>query len=108
MSISHHVREASHAETAREMDRRGEVIERLEADNATQAAEITRLRAEVALMREALKPFAEEAGNWADTVPDAHRSLCTEPGSRTAHPGSETAFNVGDLRVARAARGPAE
>jgi hypothetical protein len=46
MSSSHRVREATHDETAREMDRRGEVIERLEADNATQAAEITRLRAE--------------------------------------------------------------
>jgi hypothetical protein len=47
MTIISTTRMATAAETAREMDRRGEVIERLEADNATQAAEITRLRAEV-------------------------------------------------------------
>jgi len=55
-------------------------------------------------MREALEPFAREADNWADSVSDDHRSLCTEPGSTTAHPGSETAFTVGDLRRAKAAR----
>lgn len=65
----------------------------------------------IAQMREALEPFAKEASEWADTVPDSHRSLCTEPGSETAHPGSETAFTVGDLRRAAAlssAPAPAE
>jgi hypothetical protein len=52
--------------------------------------------------REALEPFAKEADEWADTVLDDHRSLCTEPGSRYAHPGSETVFTVGDLRRAKA------
>lgn len=47
-------RTATADETAREMDRRGEVIERLEADISAAAAEITRLRAENAGMREAL------------------------------------------------------
>lgn len=52
-------------------------------------------------LREALKPFAEEADQWHCTVPDEYRSLCTEPGSSTANPGSETAFTIGDLRRAR-------
>lgn len=54
-------------------------------------------------LREALEPFAKEADAWADSVPDNHRSLCTEPGSTTAHPGSDTAFTVGDIRAAAAA-----
>lgn len=54
-------------------------------------------------MRGALEPFAKEADNWDQSVPDDYRSLCTEPGSRTALPGSETAFTIGDLREARAA-----
>lgn len=61
------------------------------------------LEAKLAIVRKILEPFALEADNWIDTVPDSHRSLCTEPGSKTAHPGSETAFTVGDLRAARAA-----
>ena len=52
-------------------------------------------------MRRALMPFAADADEWADAVPDDHRSLCTEPGSTTAHPGSETTYSVGDLRQAR-------
>lgn len=52
---------------------------------------------------EALEPFSAEADNWAESVPDTHRSLCTEPGSTTALPGSETAFTVGDLRRAASA-----
>lgn len=53
-------------------------------------------------LRKALEPFAKDADNWADTVPDDHRSLCTEPGSQYPHPGSETIFTVGDLRRAKA------
>ena len=48
----------------------------------------------------ALEPFAREASNWADSVPDDYRSLCFEPGAKQANPGSETAFTVGDLRRA--------
>lgn len=54
-------------------------------------------------LRELLKPFATEAENWHDSVPDDHRTLCTEPNSKTAHPGSEADFTVGDLRRARTA-----
>lgn len=69
-----------------------------------------RTRAEAAeaklkAMGEALEPFAREADNWADDVPDDYRSLCFEPGAKNAHPGSETAFTVGDLRRARRATG---
>ena len=64
--------------------------------------------ARVALLESALKPFAEEAENWHDDVPDDYRSLCTEPGSETVHPGSETAFTVGDIRRARALLPPKE
>jgi len=59
------------------------------------------IQARVKLLEEALKPFAEEAENWSDSVPDDHKTLCTEPGSSTAHPGSEAYFTVGDLRRAR-------
>jgi len=52
-------------------------------------------------MREALRPFAVEADNWHSSVPDSHRSLCTGPGSKTAYPGSETSFTVGDIRRAK-------
>lgn len=58
---------------------------------------------DVKALVEALKPFAEDANRWADSVPDTHRSRCFEPGAKTAHPGSETVFSVGDLRRARAA-----
>lgn len=57
-------------------------------------------------LRKALEPFAAEAENWHDTVPDEHRSLCTEPGNYYPHPGSETAFTVGDLRRAYRALNP--
>ena len=61
------------------------------------------LEGRIAELEAALKPFAEEAEEWADSVPDSHRSLCTEPGCVYAHPGSETIFTVGDLRHARRA-----
>ncbi|WP_107327712.1 hypothetical protein [Agrobacterium pusense] len=54
-------------------------------------------------LRKLLQPFAAEAENWHDSVPDDHRTLCTEPNSTTAHPGSEADFTVGDLRRARTA-----
>jgi hypothetical protein len=60
------------------------------------------LIAHVERLEKALKPFADEAATWADDVPDDHRSLCTEPSKKYAHPGSETTFTVGDLRLARA------
>ncbi len=150
MTTTHTTRPASIDEIAAEMDRRGAVIERLEADiirkdevlvmaldrlgiasreltethrvvlrgRAWGQAAMERIKREgklpdlvadcrkanerVAVLEAALKPFAEEAENWHDDVPDDYRSLCTEPGSGTAHPGSETAFTIGDLRHARA------
>lgn len=82
-------------------------MERLEAENKAlkQVADFDYLETIVAenrLLRNLLKPFAEDADKWAETVPDDHRPLCTEPNSKTAHPGSETGFTVGDLRRARA------
>ena len=82
-------------------------MERLEAENTAlkQVADFDYLETIVAenrLLRNLLKPFAEDADKWAETVPDDHRPLCTEPNSKTAHPGSETGFTVGDLRRARA------
>lgn len=82
-------------------------MERLEAENKAlkQVADFDYLETIVAenrLLRNLLKPFAEDADKWAETVPDDHRPLCTEPNSKTAHPGSETDFTVGDLRRARA------
>lgn len=62
----------------------------------------------LAVLEAALQPFAEEAENWHDDVPNDYRSLCTEPGSETAHPGSETEFTIGDLRRARALLPPKE
>lgn len=65
------------------------------------------LRAENARMRETLEPFAKEAENWADDVATDYRPLQVEPQSVDrkqggyAHPGSDSAFSVGDLRRAR-------
>ena len=58
-------------------------------------------------MRETLEPFAKEAENWADDVATDYRPLQVEPQSVDrkqggyAHPGSDSAFSVGDLRRAR-------
>lgn len=65
-------------------------------------AHLHQLEEENAGLREVLEPFANEARNWAAEVPDDYRSLCTEPGSRMALEGSETAFTIGDLRNASA------
>lgn len=65
--------------------------------------ERARATAPLEALLEALRPFAKEADTWHDTVPDSHRSLCSEPGKMFAAPGSETTFTVGDLRAARAA-----
>lgn len=56
----------------------------------------------VAEMVVLLRKFAAEADQWADAVPDDYRSPCIEPGAKSAHPGSETVFTVGDTRKARA------
>ena len=82
-------------------------MEKLEAENKAlkKVADFDYLETTVAenrLLRNLLKTFAEDADKWAETVPDDHRPLCTEPNSKTAHPGSETGFTVGDLRRARA------
>ena len=71
--------------------------------------ELDRLRAENARLREALEPFAREADNWNDNVAAEYRPLQVEPQSVDhanggyAHPGSESAFSVGDIRRARTA-----
>lgn len=76
-------------------------VRELEADRAIQAGDYCLLHSLAAEMAEALAKFAADADAWDHTVPDDHRSLCTEPGSDTAHPGSETLYTVGDLRRAR-------
>jgi hypothetical protein len=75
------------------------VVERARNAEALAAS----LQSQLTEAREALRPFAAEAENWADSVPDDYRSLCFEPGAGHANPGSETAFTTGDLRRARAA-----
>lgn len=86
-------------------DRAEDAADMLEADDARiahLAAEITRLRAENARMREALEPFAEEADLWnafGETV------VLVEPFPDL--PGS-SGLMVHHLRRARAARSPAE
>jgi len=57
--------------------------------------------AEIVRLREGLAPFAAEANKWSESVPDNYRPKCTEPGSKTAHPGSQTAYRLKDLRRAR-------
>lgn len=73
----------------------------LDAIHAIYEPQLAALNARVMELAWRLEPFAKDAAEWADTVPDDYRPRCTEPGSRTAHPGSETAFTVGDLRLAR-------
>lgn len=63
------------------------------------------LKYRIAELRAALAPFAREADQWSKEVPDGFRPLCTEPGSATTLPGSETTFTIGDLRRARALLG---
>lgn len=72
-------------------------------------ARIDALEHKLAGAREALRPFAEEAGSWLDSVDGGYRPLCVEPGcvdadgGGYAHPGSETVYTLDDLRRARAA-----
>lgn len=85
---------------------RAEIERVLKAQDAAPAEALAAPSASQEALREALEalePFAKEADEWADTVPDDHRSLCTEPGVRFAYPGSETVFTVGDLRRAKSA-----
>jgi hypothetical protein len=49
----------------------------------------------------ALRPFAREANNWSDKVPDRYRPGQTEPKQRLANPGSRAVFNIGHLRRAQ-------
>lgn len=60
------------------------------------------LKLRIAELRQALRPFAREAEQWSEEVPDYYRPLCTEPGSETPAPGSEASFTIGDLRRAKA------
>ena len=57
--------------------------------------------AEIARLREALKPFSAEAERWGDRAPD---DLTVSVHSVDAeHFGDQSEFTVGDLRRARAA-----
>ena len=53
-------------------------------------------------LKAALRPFAAEAAEWADSVPDSYHPSQPEPGTRVCNPGSEARFSIGDLRRARA------
>lgn len=89
------------------MDRCAVMTKEYETNQEAAKAWNRRLDAERVRELEALlKPFALDADEWADSVPDDYSPLCTEPGSETAHLGSETKFTVGDLRRARSAVWP--
>lgn len=63
------------------------------------AAMLTAAEADLEKMRRALEPFAKEAEEWADHLPDAGRSLyCVDE----TNP-EQAAFTLGDLRRAREA-----
>jgi hypothetical protein len=78
------------------------------------SAEITRLRRQNEELREALKPFAEEADIWCpnthqnDVRPacDVYRSQCANCGDDPEY--EQAVFTVGDLRRARALLAPQE
>ncbi|MCX5495418.1 hypothetical protein OSH11_11930 [Kaistia dalseonensis] len=66
--------------------------------------ELAEAEAEIVRLREALKPFAAEAAEWGDGVPDDHRPVFVEMGHWDArYYGSAAKFTVGDQRRARAA-----
>ena len=81
--------------------RRDYYRERMEAAEAL----ATTATARVAELEGALKPFAREADEWHEDVPDDYRILCAEPGAETANHGAESVFTIGDLRRARALTG---
>jgi hypothetical protein len=89
----------------REVEKLKHDIERHLKITTELATENARLSTRLREAEEALEPFARESDNWAVSVPNDYRSLCFEPGAKNAHPGSETAFTVGDLRRARALSG---
>lgn len=62
-----------------------QIIRRLERDNSR--------------LRRLLAPFAKEAANWADTVPDRYRPGITKPKSKFAH--GRAHFTIGNLRAAQ-------
>lgn len=65
------------------------------------AAEVIALRARVARLEAALKPFAKEADTWSDRAPDdLHPFIDTFD---AVHFGNDAEFTIGDLRAARAA-----
>ena len=71
---------------------------------AERDAEIALLEAKTAELRQALWPFAFEAGMWADHVPDDGRPTVLEIGKTDAENyGSPAQYSIGDLRRARAA-----
>lgn len=73
-------------------------------DEATENLSIGETQvAEIARLKEALRPFAEEAAEWADTVHDDYTPRQTEPGHECTFEGSESKFTIADLRRARAA-----
>ena len=82
-------------------------LDTLEAQAKTIAerdAEIALLEAKTAELRQALWPFAFEAGMWADHVPDDGRPTVLEIGKTDAENyGSPAQYSIGDLRRARAA-----
>lgn len=65
-------------------------------------AELTTLREREAVLVAALKPFAQEADEWPDSVKDKYRPGVSEPGSRQINTGARAWFTIGDLRRARA------
>lgn len=105
MGVFHSHRQASVDEIAKEMDRRGAVIETLEADAVKLHAEIARLKAEAAdlveaimLKDDALQPFALFAVN----VMSVEGVSVWLGGMNSMEIG--TAFNASDFRRAHDGR----
>lgn len=55
-------------------------------------------RKEIAQLRAALKPFADEATQWAESVSNAYRLGVTEPKQKFSS--GKAVFTIGDLRRA--------
>lgn len=64
--------------------------------------DIETLEARIAELENALRPFAKEAGEWGDLVPDDHYPVFVEMGHWDArYYGSKAKYSVGDQRHAR-------
>lgn len=85
-----------------------ERLTELDANRTVQVIELLTerdaLRQEIGRLKELLAPFAVEANEWGEAVPDDHKPIFVELGHWDArYYGSPAHFTVGDQRRARAA-----